>query len=411
MTAVALTARHRMPPVRVFTLAAAADALAARDVTAVAVTIVDNLGVARATAIPVVLLEHAANSGLRVPSLFAGAGDDVRLRLDWSQLRVLWAQPGWAWAPADQLSADGEPFAGCQRSFLRRTIDQANASGLTFLVGCDLTWFLSDGDGEAPTAESLGPAYSFAGLARLSGLASDLLDAFAAAGVEVSDVRRGLGEGAVELSLAACDPLTAADVTVFARETIRTTSARHGWRCSFHPPLTSDADGGGDRLQLSIWRNNHELLTQGDRPYGMTRLGEAFAAGLLAERPALIAFGAPPENGRAPLRFTDGSTTGKAGLANIETTSFGHSTNPYLAVGALIAAGLAGIEREGRLPPRVDNLPITLDAALDALEHSTTLRDAMGPTLHDAFTATRKTQPPLANSQTSSLPIAAPRSA
>jgi glutamine synthetase len=390
MTAIALTARHRMAPVRVFTLAAAADALAARDVTTIAVTIVDNVGVARATAIPVGMLEHAAGDGLRVPPEFFGAREDLRLRLDWSGLRVLAAQPGWAWAPADQLNAQGEPFAGCQRSFLRRMIDRANASGLAFLIGPDLSWFLVDGDDDAPTVAALGPAYSFAGLARLSGLTSDLLEAFAAAGVEVSQFHRGLGDGEVELSLAACDPITAADVTVLARETIRTTAARHRWRCSFHPPLTADADGEGERLHLSARRTDQNLFASGDRPSGMTTVGEALAAGVLAELPALSALGLPTENGRAPLRFIDARAAGAARLARIEGTSFGHNANPYLAIGALIAAALAGIENELRLPPRPHRLPSTPQTALDALEHSTILHDAIGAPLFDTFIASRR---------------------
>jgi glutamine synthetase len=377
----------------VSTLAAATDALAARDVSAVVVTIVDNLGVARATAIPIGMLEHAAEIGLRVSPSFTGASDDLRLRLDWSGLRVLSVQPGWAWAPADQVNADGEPFPGCQRSFLRRMVGRANASGLTFRVGCDLAWFLSDRDDGAPTVASLGPAYGFAGLARLSGLGSDLLDAFSAAGIEVSQFHRGLGAGEVGLSLAASDPVTAADAVVFARETIRATSVRHGWRCSFYPPSSSDVGGEGDRLRLSAWRTDQNLLADGDRPRRMTRLGEALAAGLLSELPALIALGAPTKHGRAPLRFVDGRAAGAARLAWIEARGFDHEANPYIAIGMMIAAGLAGIERDLRLPAQVDKLPTSLDAALDALQRSTTLRAAMGASLHAAYMATRKTQP------------------
>jgi glutamine synthetase len=76
----------------------------------------------------------------------------------------------------------------------------------------------------------------------------------------------------------------------------------------------------------------------------------------------------------------------------------------YLAIGALIAAALAGIENELRLPHRIDTPPTTFDAALDALEQSTTLRAAMGPSLHDAYVVAHK-QPRLTSSQP--LPVAA----
>jgi glutamine synthetase len=115
---------------------------------------------------------------------------------------------------------------------------------------------------------------------------------------------------------------------VLARETIRTISGRHGWRCSFHPPLTVGAGGDCGRLRLSVWRNDRNLLADGDGPNGMTRIGEALAAGVLAELPGLMAFGAPTENERPPIRFIDGRATSAAPLAAVETTAFSQNANP-----------------------------------------------------------------------------------
>jgi len=79
---------------------------------------------------------------------------------------------------------------------------------------------------------------------------------------------------------------------------------------------------------------------------------------------------------------------------------------PYLAIGCLIAAGLAGIEQRLCLPPEAtgdpatchgaseaehapQRLPETLDQALAALRHSQVIPAAMGADLYDAFTAVR----------------------
>jgi glutamine synthetase len=93
--------------------------------------------------------------------------------------------------------------------------------------------------------------------------------------------------------------------------------------------------------------------------------------------------------------------------ANTEVKCFDESSNPYLVAGALIAAGLSGLERGLRLPPEVTvdpgtlspedqgrlgvrRLPQSLDEAVSHLEKSEVLREAMGPVLFDAFVAVRR---------------------
>jgi glutamine synthetase len=80
---------------------------------------------------------------------------------------------------------------------------------------------------------------------------------------------------------------------VFARHTIRTCSARHGWQASFAPTVLPGQVGNGGHLHLSIWRGGRNLFAGSDGPHGMTPDGEAFLAGILAELPALTAVGAP----------------------------------------------------------------------------------------------------------------------
>jgi glutamine synthetase len=389
MTTIALTARHQMPPLRVSTPSAALDALAARDLSLVVVTMVDTAGVTRAIAVPVDALGETIKNGLRLRCPVAGANDELRLRPDWSALRILAAQPGWAWVSADLVTADNESFAGCQRGFLRRMIEQASACGLAVRVGCNLSFFLNGGEDGALRAPSLGPAYSFAGLAHLSTWVRDLLEAFVAAGVEVAKIQRGAGECEVELQLAARDPITAADNVVFARETIHTTSARHGWRCAFAPALPPGDAGDRGRFQLSLRRHQQKLLSSGDGQHVLTKTGEAFAAGVLAELPALSAFSAPTDNGDTAVRLVDDRNAEAVRPASIEAALL-QTNHPYLAIGASIAAGLAGIKNELRLPLPLEHRPGTLDAALDSLQHSTVLHAAMGPTLLETFVASRR---------------------
>ena len=93
--------------------------------------------------------------------------------------------------------------------------------------------------------------------------------------------------------------------------------------------------------------------------------------------------------------------------ANTEVKCFDESSNPYLVAGAIIAAGLSGMERSLRLPPEITvdpgtlppgeqerlgvrRLPESLEEAVGHLEKSEVLREAMGDVLFNAFVAVRR---------------------
>ena len=113
------------------------------------------------------------------------------------------------------------------------------------------------------------------------------------------------------------------------------------------------------------------------------------------------------ENREAGLRFVTGMTGDRPLEANLEIKPVDGSANPYLALGAIVAAGLDGLGRDLRLPDpvtvdpgslsaaerrkrKVTQLPDSLEAAIGELERSTVLRESMGDMLFDSFVATRK---------------------
>jgi glutamine synthetase len=159
----------------------------------------------------------------------------------------------------------------------------------------------------------------------------------------------------------------------------------------------------------------------------MSETGESFLAGVLEELPALTAIGAPSvasylrlrpahwagafqcwgrENREAAMRFVTGLHGTESVAANCEIKCFDQSANVYLVTGAVIAAGLSGIERGSRLPAEstrdpgrlssqelaaagITRLPLSLGQAISALERSDVLREAMGDMLFEALRAVR----------------------
>jgi glutamine synthetase len=345
-------------------------------------------------------------------------------------LRPLAAQPGWAWAPTDQYTQEGEIFSCCQRSFARRMVERLGELGITAKTAFELEWFVARVDGDEVIPIHRGPAYSAAVLAEVSDFARDLIVALEDEGIGVEQFHPEYATGQLEISVAPQDPVGAADTNVLVRQTIRGVSARHGLKSSFAPVAIAGEVGNGGHVHFSLWEEGRNLFAGGNGPHGMTEQGESFVAGILEELPALVAIGSPSvasylrlipqhwagaftcwgrENREAAIRFVTGMVGSRESAANTEVKCFDESSNPYLVAGALIAAGLSGIERKLRLPEEVTvdpstlsaedqdrlgvrRLPQTLEEALGHLEKSDVLREAMGPMLFNAFVAVRSAE-------------------
>lgn len=413
--------------------------LQAAEVTAVALTFVDNAGVTRVKTVPVQRLPHAAAWGVGMSPVFdvfcvddsitssahiGGPTGDLRLFPDLDRVVPLAAQPGWAWAPVDRWRQDGTSYPGCQRSFARRMSAAAAGRRLTYRMAFELEWAVGqDGpDGSFVSATS-GPAYGMTRVVELSDYARDLLRALERQEVPVEQFHPEYVTGQFELSTAAADPVTAADRVVLVRETIRAVTRTHGMRASFAPVLGPDLAGSGMHLHFSPWSGGRNLLAGGRGPYGMTEQGEALLAALLRRLRALSAIGAPSvagrlrlvpsrwagpflcwgrENREAALRLVTGMTGSEAQAANAELKCVDGSANPYLVAGAVLALSAAA---SGTLPPEVtvdpaqlpeaerpEMFPPSVESACAALENDELLCAALGEPLLRAFLAVRRAE-------------------
>jgi glutamine synthetase len=415
------------------------------EVHGVVLSYVDTAGITRIKTVPVGRLARAARWGVGMSTVFdvflsndlitstADLGNpdgDLRLVPDLDRLVVLAGQPGWAWAPVDRYTQSGEVWAACQRSFARTMVDQAAAAGLVFKMAIEVEWALGHGDVEDFVPACTGPAYGMTRLIELSDYARDVLAGLDSQGIEVDQLHPEYSDGQFELSVAANDPVGAADDSVLVRQTIRALSQLHGLRTSFAPSVVAGHVGNGGHVHLSAWRDGQNLFAGGAGPHGMTEEGEAIAAGILDLLPALLAIGAPApasylrlvpshwagvfacwglETRETALRFVTGNAGIEGTAANLEVKCFDLAANPYLLVGALIAAALDGLGNRRRLPPPVDGdparfsadelaergirrLPTSLEESTGALAASPTLRAALGDTLTDAVLAVRRAE-------------------
>lgn len=411
----------------------------------VEVSFVDNAGIARVKTVPLGRLPAVAATGvgaspcfdtfgsddIMVPGRHLGGPDgDLRLVPDVSRVVALAGRPGWAWAPADKFTQDGARFVACQRAFAARQTAALRDLGLRARMAIEHEWILGRADSTGFVPAFDGPAYGQIRLEQVADYARELVADLSAQGLAVEQFHPEYAIAQLELSVAATDPVAAADDAVLVRHTIRTRSLRHGWRATFAPSVDPDGAGSGAHLHLSVHDDQGNTMAGGAGPVGMRPAGEAFLAGVLRELPALVAVGAGHpasflrlqpsrwagvwqcwghETRETAVRVITGVAGTEQWAANAELKCFDGTANPYLLIGSVLAAGLAGMADELRLPAPVtgdpalldpdqradagiSRLPTTAPEAADALAASDVLAEAMGPELHDAVLTVRRAE-------------------
>lgn len=413
-----MTTRDRIPTAAPHELTATLAGMRTRGVDMVELSTVDNAGIARSEGIPLDHLDRATRRGVetnpwlelvslgnvRAADQRPGGPGGLRLVPDLTRLRPMSEQQGWAWAPADKYTADGTRHSACQRHFARRQTTALAETGVHARIAFAHPWYLFGHGGDGYFG-SLGSQVGMEGTAEH---ARGLISSLRAQGIEVDSYRPGMAPRP-RLSTSPTDPLTAADDTVLVRHTTRQYAPKYGLAASFSPVISPEVPGVHAPLRLSL-HNGAETLHAGDGPHGLSPEAEAFAAGILAELPALVAIGAgsaasfvgaePAERTATwgcsegdDLRVIPGLRGSEDDTAGIELTCFDATANPYLLVGAVLAAGAAGVRGELRLPDetgRRPQLPTTTADSAEALANSEVLAEAMGEELHAAVVAVRR---------------------
>jgi glutamine synthetase len=360
---------------------------------------------------------------------------EIRLVPDLATFTVLPWVPASASVLCDQLGHDRLDWGACPRSYLKQVIDRAAGLGLRVEATFENEYYLArEEDGrfvpfDAPTHA---PVYSPIGHDHNAELMVETTDALEAQGIIVEQAINEYGPGQQEISVRHAEALTAADNQMKVRDTVRGVALRHGLLASFAPKPYPDQIGSGAHVHFSLWDadGSRSLLYDGGAPRGLSKTGRHFIAGVAEHLPALVALTAPSynsysrllpsawasattawgfDNKEAAVRVCSPFYQREEQSYNIEFKTIDGSANPYLALGALIACGLDGIERElepgepsehdpvrmtaGELERgRVRALPASMGAALDELAKDQVLLGSMPDLLARCYLAVRRSE-------------------
>jgi glutamine synthetase len=324
--------------------------------------------------------------------------------------------------PGNLVELDGSPWACCTRTMLSDALtDLKAATGLSLLAAVEQEFQIFGAD--LPSAHVL----SFEALRRADPFASQLIAALTEAGVSPEVIIAEFGLDQFEVTHAPCAAVTAADRAVAIREITREIARTRGWKASFAPKTSPDSVGNGVHIHFSLLDSKLEPATY-DRhgPAGLSPAAASFCAGVLRHLPGITALTASsvasyyrlkPHNWsssytwlgdkdrEATLRICPTVTIGGRDPArsfNIEYRAADATANPYLALAAIVRAGLEGLKQELPAPPVVSGdpsamneeerrakglirLPENLPAALAAFEADTTVASWFAPIFIETF--------------------------
>jgi glutamine synthetase len=327
----------------------------------------------------------------------------------------------------DGITTEGKAWDACPRAFLKAAVDDlARVAGLRLYASPELEFHLSGAS--LPEATP----FSIEAFRLLPGLGQRIVEALKEAGTEPETFEPEYGVGQYEVSCAPAFGVAAADRLVIVKEVIREVARRQGFRASFTPKPTVTRPGNGAHLHLSLWTRDGKPATHDPRrPGGLSEKAARFSAGVVRHMPALCAFAAPScvsyyrlgphhwssgyaclgvTNREAALRVclpSHGNAQSVERRFNLEYRPADGAANPYLMLGTLIRAGIAGIEGKLPLPPLVQadphemgeakrrelgivTLPTSLEEALAALEADTVVAGWFAPNLLKTYIAVKR---------------------
>lgn len=358
-------------------------------------------------------LEMATVQGYRATSWETGYGD-YTMKPDLSTLRRIPWLEATALVLCDVLDHHGNPVPHSPREVLKRQIARAEAMGLKPMMATELEFFLFEADYDTLFDEdyrrlrTLGRYnldYSINGTTKEEGLMRAIRNGLYGAGILVENSKGEAEAGQEELNVRYSDALDTADMHSLVKMGVKDIAHGQGRAATFMAKYATDRAGSSSHIHQSMWRDGKNAFLDEGADHGMSPLMRHYIAGQLAFAREITYFLAPYVN--SYKRFTEGlfaPTKAVWSLDNrtagfrvcgegtkalrVECRIGGADLNPYLAMAALLAAGLEGVEQMLDLEPatsgdvyqagQVRAIPGTLVEAAEMLWDSEMLTRAFG---------------------------------
>ncbi len=359
--------------------------------------------------------------GYAISSWEQGYGD-MEFVLDEQTIRALTHLPGTAMVQCDLVWPDHSPVAQSPRAILQKQLDRVADRGWQALSGTELEFIAFDttyeqahldGYRDLTPVNQYNVDYSILGTTRVEPLLRSIRNHMYAAGLDVEGAKGECNFGQHEIGFLYAEAMMTADNHVVYKTAAKEIAAQQGKAITFMAKY-DEREGSSCHIHLSLRGTDGELVfwdpAANDGAGARTPLYDHFVAGVLATIADFTLLYAPNIN--SYKRFADGSfapntiawgldnrtcalrLVGHGASARMENRVPGADANPYLALAAMLAGGLHGIEHELELEEPLGGnaytsgrpkVPSTMAAARDAFATSVIAREALGDDVVDHY--------------------------
>jgi len=366
-------------------------------------------------------LEMYTVPGYRASSWQAGYGDYV-MKPDLSTIRILpWLEKT-AFVLCDVLDHHHIPISHSPRAILKKQIERLEKRGLVAMMATELEFFIfkdsyeilrDRGYRDLIPLGRLNQDYNIFQTTKEEGVMRAIRNGLYGAGIPVENSKGEAETGQEEINIRYATALQTADYHTIAKNAIKEISASFGHAASFIAKWHHDKVGSSAHIHQSLWsKDGKPLFYDGQDSLGMSDLMKKFTAGQLKYASDICITLAPYINSykrfkvgsfapTSPVWSVDNRSSGfrlcGAGsqAVRMECRIGGSDINPYIAMAALLAAGMAGIDggleledasigdiyEVGKSRP----LPTNLRDSANLADKSTMLRAAFGDEVVDHY--------------------------
>jgi glutamine synthetase len=327
----------------------------------------------------------------------------------------------------DIFHPNGDRFAGCPRTTLRRVVERAAEMGFSMQAGPEAEFFLflTDEQGKATTTTHDAAGYfDLTPVDKGEWARRDIVNDLEYMGFEVEAAHHEVAPGQHEIDFKHAEALTCADNVATFRFIVRRVAERYGLHATFMPKPIFGINGSGMHVHQSLVKDGKNIFHDPKAEYELSETMMHYIGGSLKHAKGFVAITNPlinsykrlvpgyeaptyiawSERNRSPLaRVPDRRGEG----TRVEIRVPDPACNPYLALAVMLAAGLDGIEnRIDPGPPvnkniytmsqrekrrlKIDELPPDLAGALDFLEKDKVIRGALGEHIAEHFIAAKR---------------------
>ncbi len=409
-----------------------------RNVKLIRLWFTDVLGQLKSVAISPAELETAFDEGVH----FDGSAIDGFSRIQESDVlaqpdantfeTIPWADGGTTGRMFCNIYApDGNAFEGDPRHVLKRNIAKAAEAGFGFFAAPEMEFFyFADGEpGHPPQLLDRGSYFDLTTSDVASDLRRQTISVLEAMGIPIEYSFHEDSPSQHEIDLRYTDALTMADQIMTFRLVVRELALERGTFASFMPKPLAGMQGSGMHMHLSLFNEDGNAFHEDGAEYSLSPVARQFMAGLLVHAREISAvtnqlvnsykrlvrgFEAPvwvswAQNNRSALIRVPVTKADKPSSTRIEFRSPDPSCNPYLALSVMLAAGLKGIKEGYDLPDELTHnlfdleedeirklglepLPASLSEALDVMEQSELVREALGEHIFEWFLRNKRSE-------------------